>query len=387
MVSENCSPSSRPPGWTASIEPPSVRFYPEPYGAIREACARLLLDPGDSAKSTLAGFALRYVDQATPNPELLSHLVAEALLQRFDSGLVENSNVYVQHLEHSQTTLFYLMAEAVPFVEASHQIANRYLLDGLGDARRATLFELGTGRGLQIAKLLDAVAEQKPRLEALDIVGIDPVEDNLSATERMFGELRARLPFAIRFRPVHALIERVSLTELRALAGADPGALVINSAFTFHHTRHALHDDRARTALLRRLARLRPAVFTLAEPSADHDTEDLLLRLYHSWEHFSHLFELVDESSLGCRQRLAIKAHFFGREIRDLFAVDDHYRCERHEPWYSWRARLRDAGLSPRPLEGLELELGGSCSFDSSKHCVRLLYRGKVMAAVLGHGS
>ncbi len=384
MVSESCAPSTRPPP-RRNASALAVPLHPDQYHAIRASCAALLAEPDGSAKAALERFVLRYVDHSTPNGELLSHLVAEALLQRFDRGLVENSNVYVQNLEHSQTTLFYLMAEAVPFVRASHAVANRMLLDALGDADSACLLELGTGRGLQLGALLERMAEEKRHLRRLDILGIDPVEDNLLATERNVAAQRRRLGFEVHFRPVHGLIERLSLAQLRELMGGAREALIINSAFTFHHTRHALFDDHERTAILRRFRRLEPAVLTLAEPSADHDNEDVLERLHHGWRHFSCLFELVDESRLNIPQRMAIKAHFFGREIRDLFAVDDHYRCERHEPWDRWCARLREAGFAPRPTPQFEWPLPPGCGREVEDGCVRLMYRGEVLVAVLGY--
>jgi hypothetical protein len=384
MVSESCAPSTRPPP-RRNASALAVPLYQEHYQAIRTSCAALLAEPEGSAKAALKRSVLRYVDHSTPNGDLLSHLVAEALLQRFDRGLVENSNVYVQNLEHSQTTLFYLMAEAVPFVRASHVVANRMLLDGIGDADTACLLELGTGRGMQLSTLLERIAEEKRRMRRLDIIGIDPVEDNLLATERHLSALRRRLGFELHFKPVHGLIERLSLAQVRDLMGGDCDALIINSAFTFHHTRHALFDEHERTAILRRFRRLEPAVITLAEPNADHDTENVLERLQHGWRHFSHLFELVDESRLNIPQRMAIKAHFFGREIRDLFAVDDHYRCERHEPWQRWRDRLIDAGYAPRPVPRIDLQLPESCGWESENGCVRLMYRDEVLVAVLGY--
>src|SRR5689334_5091286 len=106
MVSEGCEPSTRPPP-RRSAPPPAVALHPETYQTIRASCAALLAEPDGAAKTALRRFLLRYVDHGTANADLLSHLVVEALLQRFDRGLVENSNVYVQHLETSQTALFY----------------------------------------------------------------------------------------------------------------------------------------------------------------------------------------------------------------------------------------------------------------------------------------
>ncbi len=379
---ESCAHATRPSA-PAAGEP----LYADCYREIRRSCARLGREPNGSAKAALRSFVLPWVDQSTPNAELLSHLVAEALLQRFDGGLVESSNLYVQHLEHSQTTLYYAMAQAVPLVGASHLVANQFLVDGIAGGESATLFELGTGRGQQLDALLERLADGSPELRRLDVVGIDPVEDNLAATERMIAAERGALPFEVRFRPVQDVIERLSLAQLRELAGTGRGALVINAAFSFHHTRHAPFDDEARTALLRRFARLGPAVMVLCEPSSRHDGEDVLERLEHAWRHFGSLFELVDESVVKVRRRLSVKAHFFGREIRDLFAVHDHYRCERHEPWYAWRARLCAAGFEPRPVAETALPLPASCRADWDAGSLRLAYRGNVVCAVLGYGT
>lgn len=370
-------------GEAATPEPvSSVSYYAEHHDAIAGACLELLAGASERARATLERFRLRYVDQWTSNGDLLAHLTAESLLQRFDCCLLSNANVYVQFLDVPQTTLFYLMAQAVPFVDASHRIANHYIVAGLADAKHATLLDLGVGCGRQLELLLRRLDAESPALERLLVIGVDPVGENLLAAKRVVRSLRPKLHFGVDYRPVLRMIENDIVSDLPPM---DDGKLFINSAFTFHHTRHVPNDTQARTQLLRQLAALVPAVFTLAEPSSNHDTEDVIDRLYASWNHFSHLFELVDTALLKPNQRFAIKAHFFGREIRDLFAIDDHVRCERHEPWQAWRTHLRDSGLVPLPIEDLSLELPKDCSLQTSRDCVRLAFRDTDLCAVFGY--
>ena len=161
------------------------------------------------------------------------------------------------------------------------------------------------------------------------------------------------------------------------------GNLVVNSAFAFHHTGHPLNDQQMRTDLLRRLASLNPRVLTLVEPNSNHDTEELTKRVHHSWEHFGNVFALVDESGIDSSHKYIIKGKFFAREIRDIYGVSDHFRCERHELYDSWLLRLFKAGYKPFELGEPPIQLPPYCEYSVSDGLVRMNYNNTTIVSMM----
>jgi hypothetical protein len=131
-----------------------------------------------------------------------------------------------------------------------------------------------------------------------------------------------------------------------AVAGVE--AVAINAAYALHHTPRAERPGAADPPAAPARHVLRPRVFTLIEPSANHDTEQLTRSGSTAcWEHFGTVFDLVDRSDASPLEKFAIKEKFFGREVRDILGTSDTFRCERHEPYESWLLRLTKAGLRP----------------------------------------
>jgi hypothetical protein len=122
---------------------------------------------------------------------------------------------------------------------------------------------------------------------------------------------------------------------------------------------------------------------TLVEPHSNHDTEELTKRVHHSWEHFGNVFSLVDESSIAVSHKYLIKGKFFAREIRDIFGVSDHFRCERHELYDSWLLRLFKAGFKPVDLGEVSVKLPPYCQHDISEGLVRLNYNDVTIVAMM----
>jgi len=71
------------------------------------------------------------------------------------------------------------------------------------------------------------------------------------------------------------------------------------------------------------------------------------------------------------------------REIRDIFGVSDHFRCERHELYESWLLRLFKAGYKPFDPGDLSVELPPYCRYDVSEGLVRLDYNDTTIVAVM----
>ena len=358
-------------------------IYHNEYAQLLDICRQVTTHRQLLAKPRIEQLLLRHVDEQVPNPQLLSHLIAESLMNRIDRKLVESKNIFVQEFDVPQIQLFYSMAEAVPFVYAGHLLANRCLERAVRGLARFTILDIGIGNGGQTKRLLDTLADKGGALEAVQVIGLDPAEGNLNDAQALLAQAAQGYPFRVEFRPLCGMVEELRDEDFEAIRSASKGGLVINSAFAFHHTSHPLNDHRMRTELLRRLAGLDPLVLTLIEPSSNHDTEELVKRVHHSWEHFGNVFALVDEATIEASHKYLIKGKFFAREIRDIFGVSDHFRCERHELYDSWLLRLFKAGYKPFETEGLSVELPPYCRCDVSEGLVRLNYKDTTIVAVM----
>ncbi len=337
------------------------------------------------AKNELEMLIVANVSDATASEDLLSHLVAESLLKRIDRELLQSKNIYIQQFDIPQIVMFYDMAKAVPFVNAGHSIANQYLAAASAGLSETAVFDVGMGKGVQLISLCRTLAAAPNGLKKLSLIGLDPDESNLRDFAAQIDKLRPELPFSVSFHPISGLIEDLKPAQFKEIARIGAGKLLVNSAFAFHHTSHPVRDVELRTELFRRIAGMKPLMFTLVEPSSNHDTEDLPRRLHNSWLHFGSLFQCIDESDLEPPHKFIIKEKFFGREIRDIFGVADGFRCERHELYDSWLLRLKRAGM--RPVEGItpRVELPSSCSATVSEGLVRLNYRDTTIVAAFAH--
>lgn len=363
-------------------------IFERSYQSLFAACQELTRRRERLAKPVLSGLLLPRVDPEVSTESLFSHLLAEALLRRLDRSLVTAKNIYLEKFDVSQIELFYLMTNAYPHVREGHRLANHYLLSELRTLPSATLVEIGIGRGLQVEELVKELVLDPGKLRTLDIVALDPDPRNLNQAEARLAALQTT-GFRLQVHRYEGLIENVSREQLSAIAKNAGDNIVVNAAYTFHHTIHPLQANEVRTEILSRLnEHLRPRLFTLVEPSADHDTEHLVKRFHSCWEHFGNVFDLIDRADLDAPSKFVIKETFFGREIRDIFGTADHFRCERHERYESWMLRLTKAGLSPYELPVQPpITLRPHCATTVSEGLIRLGYGEQTLIAVLAYKS
>ncbi len=358
-------------------------IYQKSYDELRQVCKQIISHRQKLAKPKIEGMIAKHIDVNTSNEDLLAHLIAESFLKRIDRQLLESKNIYIQQFDIPQITLFYSMAEAVPFVFAGNYLANQYLIKRMDGLKYAAVLDIGIGKGRQMEKLLRMLMDGNSTLENISIIGVDPVEENLNSARAALEEIRADLPFPLNFYRVCSLIEDFKDQDFDYVREIGAHNILINSTFTFHHTSHPLYDVETRTRLLKKLAELKPLILILAEPNSNHDTEELSKRFHYSWQHFGNLFAVIDESSIDVSHKFTIKEKFFGREIRDIFGVSDHFRCERHELYDSWLLRLHKAGFKPYNFTDLKINLPDYCDYNVSEGIVRLDYNNTTIAAVL----
>lgn len=362
-------------------------IYADRYNIILSACQDLRRRRDQLVGPVIAGQILDEVGMDVPSDKLLSHIVSEALLRRVDRNLLAGKNIYLQAYEVAQIDLFDLLRKALPPLVQGYSIANQHLAHALAELDSAALLDIGVGKGVQLAMLLSTLAAAPGRLRRLRVVALDPSAANLVETQAVVdAALRdlAGIPFAVEVVALRGLVERCEPSMLQAaVAGVD--GVVINAAYALHHTAHAPGDQCLRNDLLRQLAGLRPRVFTLVEPNANHDTEQLTRRVHSCWQHFGAVFDLVDRSEASPLEKFAIKEQFFGREVRDILGTSDNFRCERHEPYDSWLLRLTKAGMKPYPAIPLAIELPDYCWAIERQGLVRLGYREEVLIAAFAY--
>jgi len=361
-------------------------IYESSYEGLREACRNFDLRRERLAKGAIERWLEPTVGPGLSSDKLLSHIIADAMLSRMDKRLVESKNIYLESFDIPQIELFYAMTKGYPQVPKAHDIANQYLVHELALHTKATFVEIGIGRGVQVKNVVAALAKNPGKLRELTILAIEPDGANIAASTALLAELKD-LPFSFRVVMKQGLLETFSEADYADLAATAGDVVVMNSAYTIHHTVHPLGDSGLRTRLFAALRRaFAPKLFTLVEPNANHDTEHLGSRLKACFEHFGTVFDLIDKSGLSPEEKFVIKEKFFGREIRDIFGTSDNYRCERHETLDSWLLRLVKAGWEPyTELGRIDVTLPTYCSAAVDDGLVRLGYRGLPLLAVFAY--
>ena len=358
-------------------------IYQNMYEELLQICKQITTHRQVLAKPRIEEMILNYIDLNVTNENLLSHLIAESLLKRIDRKLLESKNIFVQEFDIPQITLFYSMAEAVPFVYTGHNLANQYIIKATEGLKTFTIFDIGIGNGKQILQLLGMLAKDNKILKSVNVIGLDPFDKNIEDSGKAFEEIQKELPFQLQFYPICNTIENLSDNDYNFIRDTGAGSIIINSAFAFHHTLHPLNNNETRTNLLKKITSLKPLLLTIIEPNSNHDTEELTKRFHNCWQHFGNVFALVDESKIDATHKFLIKEKFFGREIRDIFGVSDHFRCERHELYDSWLLRLYRAGYKPFDFKDLTVELPDYCQYSVSEGIVRMDYNNITIVAVM----
>lgn len=365
----------------------TLLIYQTGYDQLLHICQKIVHHREKMVKPLVERILLKHIDMNVPNEELLTHLIAESLLKRIDHRLLKSKNIYVEQFDIPQITLFYSMFEAVPFVPAAHSCANQYLVEVMKDLKVATIFDIGIGNGFQIQKLFDMLKRERSSLKKINIIGLDLNNRNLKDSQKRIKWMEPHLPFSVKFYPMCTMFEDLSEQGYQYIKEIGGDTLIVNASFSLHHTIHELNDDNSRTNLLKKLRSLNPLIFTLIEPSSNHDTEYLPKRLHHGWQHFGNVFGLIDEADIEASHKFIIKEKFFGREVRDVFGVSDYFRTERHEPYDSWLLRLTRAGFRPFDFTNLHVELPSYCDFTVSEGIVRMNYNDLAIVAVFGYTS
>lgn len=360
-------------------------IYEDKYKKLLHACKLLLENENVRAKEEINTLILNHIDINTSNPDLLCHIFATAFLKRMDSQMLGEKNIYLQKFDIPQIVLFYKMTEAYPQVAMSHRIANQFIESKIKDLPEVTLFDIGLGKGKQMAALLENCAAKGCSLKKVHVLGLDPDPVNLEDSEKNLLDLSDKVPFEIEFSGICNLLEKMENSELDEIKTKAAGKLVINAAYALHHIAHPIGDYEYRTEVFKTIKSLDPLLFTLIEPNSDHDIDTISKRFHNAWSHFSIVFNLINESNIGDDHKFLIKEKFFGREIRDMFAFGDYIRSERHESLESWILRLSKAGFTPYDYKDISIDMPEYCESYIGEGYVDLGYKDVPLVGVLAY--
>jgi hypothetical protein len=319
---------------------------PTAAGALREV-ARAIAEgrPGD-AEATLRDHLAR-VEQSGDGRAIERYVFGAALARRLSAEAVAQANLYLNHFEVPQIHLFNLLANRVPQVALTTEIANACIVHAIGRQTHPTVIDIGIGTGRQIVGLLESLQAKRQLPKKIRVIGIEPSELCLGLAQQNLREAAARLGVALSFHGLRREAEGLTRDNWAELAALCTDRPAINASFALHHVadvdgRDVLYD------VLLRLRSLRPAVLVLSEPDVHHLERDFLIRFDNCWRHFGITFAAIDRLAIPKSDRDALKVRFFGREIADILGNPEDTRSERHESASSWLARLERTGYQAR---------------------------------------
>ena len=328
-------------------------------------------------------------------------LFDHALHARTANSAVGAGNLYGGEAgPEAMLSAFRLLIQDTPLVRFGHVGANRVIDGATFCASAIHIVDLGIGHGLQWDDLLARLASRpvRPRVR---ITGVDLPSPGASPTEALertgsrLVAVAASFGIELEFEAIACAIEDLERPHTR------PGEqLVINAALALHHVADgdAVTDPaRSRSALLRRLAGWNPALVTLIEPDAAHNSAPFEARVREARRHYGLVFDvfahLFPHDPL---ERTTLERSFFGSEILNVVASEGAARVERHDRIETWCRRMTDSGFAALSLgsfgasQARELGLRAPFSVESRGSALALCFHGEsiigVSAWTLAHG-
>jgi hypothetical protein len=257
---------------------------------------------------------------------------------------------------------FEVLVQSTPLVTFGHRAATTAIAAALDSAEAVHLVDLGIGVGSQWPALIRQLGHRTGGAPRVRLTGVD-LPASSDDPEAALREVGRRLQEAAKAAGVslhyHMRATRVETLEAAALDLHDDECLAINASLALHHVPDGRVDPAApRDAVLRRLRALEPAVVTLVEPDAEHNTLPFLPRLWESLRHYGTVFDVLDTLlPRDLRERQTIEQAFFGSEIMNHLGGEGAARMERHERHSQWARRLREAGFRARPMAPYRAEV------------------------------
>ncbi|MBN2486034.1 MAG: hypothetical protein JXB34_08665 [Bacteroidales bacterium] len=271
--------------------------------------------------------------------KFLSTLIIKALRKMIGTSGIDE-HIYLKRYEITQIELFNILIKEFPFVKWGHEIANTLICNKLKDSENAIIVDIGIGQGIQMVHLLQKL-NSLPKIKNVTIIGIEPFIDALEATGENFSRLKSQVNYNLHFEPWNIFIENIKEATFAEKLAPFNGEIIINASLALHHIQTL--DNRLQVMSVLRSPS--PKGIVLVEPNIDHFEPDFNRRFHNCYQHFYHIFQVIDNLNIDQYTKNGLKL-FFGREIEDIIGHKNSERYEKHEPAFRWIEKLIHGGFA-----------------------------------------
>ncbi len=253
-----------------------------------------------------------------------------------------DEHIYLKKYEITQIELFNLLIKEFPFVKWGHEISNSIMFNKLTNINKVIIIDIGIGQGIQMLNLLNKLKQNK-KIEQVILLGIEPFKDALLAASMNMNNIKKELPFDFEFIPLQTFAQDIDLKTLNECIGEFEGEIIINASLALHHIQTL--EERIHVLNIFRI--LNPIGIVLVEANIDHFEPDFYRRFQNCYQHYYHIFQVIDSLNIDNHARSGLKL-FFGREIEDIIGKNNNDRYEKHEPAFRWIEKLIHCGFNVR---------------------------------------
>jgi hypothetical protein len=268
--------------------------------------------------------------------KFLSILMIKALKNLIGPGDIDE-HIYLKKYEITQIELFNTLIKEFPFVKYGHNIANQLIASKIGDKKEGAILDVGIGQGTQMLNLI-RMLEGQNKLNKLTIIGIEPFKEALLTAQKKLINIASEVSFEIDFIPWNVFIQDISKNEMLNNLQQYKGELIINNSLALHH----IQSLEQRTSVFDNMREINPKGILLVEPNIDHYEPDFYRRFKNCFQHFYHIFQVIDNLDIDQDSKNGLKL-FFGREIEDIIGKTNEERYEKHEPAFRWIEKLKQS--------------------------------------------
>ncbi len=302
----------------------TMKYYPDKYSEEAKAEIEMLLD--------------HCIDGLQDDSEkFLSTLVIKALRHLIGPSNI-NEHIYLKKYEITQIELFKILIDEFPFVKYGHGVANAQISNLLKGKTEGIILDIGMGQGIQMLNLIKRLKGNKD-LKNLTIIGIEPFGEALDKAKEMFSEISKTVHFKIELVPWQIFVQDITEQNISNKLNGYRGEVIVNASLALHH----IETSEQRNKVLSVLRSITPKGIILIEPNSDHYEADFHTRFRNCYNHFYHVFQVIDNLKIDKQAKSGLKL-FFGREIEDIIGKANEERFEKHEFATQWVNRLVKSG-------------------------------------------
>ncbi|PIN01986.1 hypothetical protein CDL12_25502 [Handroanthus impetiginosus] len=284
--------------------------------------------------------------------------------------------------------------EYLPFMKAAFVITNQAIVEAMEGEKVVHVIDLNANEPAQWCALIRDLSARPEGPPHLRITGVHQRKEVLEQMAHILTEEAEKLDLPFQFHPIVSKLENLDFEKLRVKTGE---ALAISSIMQLHTLLACDNDKKSPNAIgvhLQRVAHmnqstlrelldkdmvnvyspsndstsssplssaaspnidsflgalwgLSPKIMLVTEQDSDHNSKNLMERLYESLYFYAALFDCL-ESALPkmSLERLKMEKMLLGDEIKNVIACEGVERKERHEKLEKWSQRFELAGFA-----------------------------------------